>query len=356
MYPSNNYPSYGVFVKNIKEMMISFGVEFVGQAVIKGRTENNIIRIYNYINLYFSFVYHVLLNKHNLIYLHYFSFYSIPIIFLSAFSKKKVIVNIHGTDLLASGSLTRQLQHIAVSKCDLFILPSAYFMKKFMEIFPKVDKRNIIIYASGGVNQNVFYKKDKEPIIKQYGLEKQFTIGYVSHINNNKGWKEFLQSIEEFKARVCKDILIIIVGTGKNECDFDSFVTDSMLKPDIKRYCKLTQEKVSDLFSVMDIFVFPTKCEESLGLVGLEAMACGTPVIGSNAGALPSYIEDNYNGFIVKPGSSEDIYLKLRYFYNLTDENKIRLSAGASATADKYEVSYITTIFIDELINRFNND
>lgn len=52
----------------------------------------------------------------------------------------------------------------------------------------------------------------------------------------------------------------------------------------------------------MDLFVFPTQLEESLGLVGLEAMACGVPVIGSCIGGLTDYIEEGTNGFFSSRG------------------------------------------------------
>ena len=44
-----------------------------------------------------------------------------------------------------------------------------------------------------------------------------------------------------------------------------------------------------------------------MGLVGIEAMACGTPVIGSKIGGIPSYLIDRYNGFLVEPGNAEHI-------------------------------------------------
>ena len=51
------------------------------------------------------------------------------------------------------------------------------------------------------------------------------------------------------------------------------------------------KEKLNILYNIADIFVFPSR-EEPLGLVGLEAIVSGTPVIGSNVGGIKEYINN----------------------------------------------------------------
>jgi glycosyltransferase involved in cell wall biosynthesis len=51
---------------------------------------------------------------------------------------------------------------------------------------------------------------------------------------------------------------------------------------------------------------------ELLGLVVLEAMACGTPVVCSNVGALPEIVQDQETGFLVEPGNVEQLRERLR--------------------------------------------
>lgn len=59
------------------------------------------------------------------------------------------------------------------------------------------------------------------------------------------------------------------------------------------------------LYNIADIFVFPSR-EEPLGLVGLEAIASGTPVIGSNVGGIKEYI-NNKNGFLFNPNKDSEL-------------------------------------------------
>jgi phosphatidylinositol alpha-1,6-mannosyltransferase len=58
-------------------------------------------------------------------------------------------------------------------------------------------------------------------------------------------------------------------------------------------------EDIPVLYSSADVFVLPSR-SEGFGLVLLEAMACGTPVIGADAGGIPTAIEDDETGLIVR--------------------------------------------------------
>ena len=86
----------------------------------------------------------------------------------------------------------------------------------------------------------------------------------------------------------------------------------------------------------MDLFVFPTQLEESLGLVGLEAMACGVPVIGSCIGGLTDYIEEGTNGFFFEPGNVQSLVDSILKYIECDDLMKCQLKKNAIDTAQSF--------------------
>ena len=65
------------------------------------------------------------------------------------------------------------------------------------------------------------------------------------------------------------------------------------------------------VFSAADVFVLPS-LEDNLPLTGLEAMACGTPIVGFDAGGIPDYVRPGVSGSLAETGNSQDLGQKLR--------------------------------------------
>jgi len=95
-----------------------------------------------------------------------------------------------------------------------------------------------------------------------------------------------------------------------------------------------TQTTLPYYYSAAEVCVVPS-FYESFGLVALEAMACGTPVIASRVGGLQHTIEDDVTGFLVPAGDADALAEKLRLI--LSDRNlRERLAANAHHRAQAY--------------------
>lgn len=96
----------------------------------------------------------------------------------------------------------------------------------------------------------------------------------------------------------------------------------------------LDGEALSRAYASSDIFIFPSQ-SETLGLVALESMAAGTPVIGARAGGITELIEEGKNGYFFKPGSVRDLCEKAALL--LEDSEQLeRLSRSAHREAQQY--------------------
>ena len=91
------------------------------------------------------------------------------------------------------------------------------------------------------------------------------------------------------------------------------------------------QDRIEELTAVADVFLLPSELE-SFGLSALEAMACGVPVVGSDAGGLPEVVKHTETGFLLPVGDIDG--MAARTIEILKDDEHWRaLSAAARRRA-----------------------
>jgi glycosyltransferase involved in cell wall biosynthesis len=93
----------------------------------------------------------------------------------------------------------------------------------------------------------------------------------------------------------------------------------------------MTGQTLATAFASADAFVFPSRTE-TLGLVLLEAMAAGCPVIAANAGGIPDIVTDGVNGYLFDPADEQGaIAATQRLLANPSDRDKLRANARLEA-------------------------
>ena len=122
---------------------------------------------------------------------------------------------------------------------------------------------------------------------------------------------------------------------------------------DLLEYCSYlgpkTHQEINELYNQADVMIFPTMLYESLGLVGLEAMACGCPVIGSNIGCLPEYVKDGITGFLFESGNSHKLVDKIVGFYELSASQREKMQLQAIKMAQRYDSDKISQMLVNKL-------
>jgi glycosyltransferase involved in cell wall biosynthesis len=293
-----------------------------------------------YIKFYSSIIYSCFFLKYDLIFAHQISFTALPLIFCKIFIKKPLVANAHGNDVIPTNFLKKLLipfARIAAHLSKLVIVPSAFFQREACKTY-RIKYQKTYVYPSGGVNKEIFNRLNKKNAKTESGVsEDEFIITYVSRIDKGKGWDIFLKALylilKELPAKG------LIVGWGDEEKHFEKMVSDLKISDSIKSKFGLPRLKLNEIYNASDIFVFPTMLIESLGLVGLEAMATGTPVIGSKIGGIQDYLVDGENGFFFEPGNSVDLKDKIFHYYYLNDTIKAQMSLAAIETVKKYDAT-----------------
>jgi glycogen(starch) synthase len=144
-------------------------------------------------------------------------------------------------------------------------------------------------------------------------LNNKFEILFVGRHELRKGIDTFLQAIPQF-LNLIPEANVRVIGDfslpGPDGITFmDKFLSESSNKNFFERVIfegRVEQEVLIKAYKTCDIFVAPSRFE-SFGLIFLEAMREGKPVIGCNAGGIPEVVSNEVNGLLVEPGNSQQL-------------------------------------------------
>jgi len=173
-----------------------------------------------------------------------------------------------------------------------------------------------------GVNAEEFNVSEKEieSVRKKYGLE-EIVVMFAGTVTPRKGVLQLIRAAEILKYG--KDALFLIVGNLNLDREYVQKVMEYAKSRgvNVKFTGFVPYDDLKALYSACDIFVLPS-FEEGQGVVLLEAMASGKPLIGSKVGGIPMQIRDGWNGFLCEPGNEKQLAEKIRYLIEHQEERE----------------------------------
>jgi len=342
MYPSKRYPHYGSFVKNTKESLehLNFQVDLV----YKTKQDSFLGKFVGYLFLYLKASYRSIFYSYDYYYVHFVSLSTFPVLLGKWTSfETKLICNAHGNDIVPDYQFEEKnvrRSKFVLKFADIVVCPSSYF-KDVLETEYHIDSKKIKIYPSGGIDFSIFTSYDKLECKKELGLDTTTTYyGYVSRIEKDKGWDTLLYALRNLKKEnFLNNIKVLVIGTGSEQKEFLEMVKEFHLEDIIIQKTFVFQEQLVKYYYAMDLFLFPTRRKsESLGLVGLEAMASKTFVIGCNLYGPREYLVHGKNSLTF--GNDQDgkeLSLKIKEFQKLKKQQKDKITENAYKTALSYD-------------------
>lgn len=210
---------------------------------------------------------------------------------------------------------------LAIKTSHKIIVPSKQLQKKISNNFGVPEEKILVIHH--GVEEKFFptYPEQKKGNI----------ILFVGGIRYEKGLDFALRSLANLK----DDFEFVVVGEKMDYYrEFQRLTNKLGLDKHLRCLDLLTDEEILHLYNEASMFLLPGR-GESFGIVVLEAMASGVPVIVSNECGVKEIIEDGKNGFIVKFNDVKTLTERITYLLN-DKEKAEKMVKNALSTAGNF--------------------
>jgi L-malate glycosyltransferase len=189
-------------------------------------------------------------------------------------------------------------------------------------VFRSKGYRGPSILLPSGIDPTIHYPRPEATQL-QAQLRQQpdeVLIGYVGRIVEQKGLKTLLHALQQIQDLPWR---LVMVGAGVYEAEFNQLAQALGLTDRITHTGFVPGAETPKYLSAFDVLVLPSETrpnwKEQFGRVIIEAMACGTPVVGSSSGEIPNLLKRTAGGLAFHETDVEDLAHQLRQV--VMDEN-----------------------------------
>ncbi len=259
------------------------------------------------------------------------------------------------SEQLGSGyAMSSWMGRTAIMDADAVIAVSNGTKEDILRVYPLPAERVHVIY--NGIDLNEFQRTDENTALKAYGVDASVPyILFVGRITRQKGVTHLVDAIRYLP----KDTQVVLCAGAPDTPEIASEMrqkVDDALKthPRIIWIEKMiSKPEVIQLYSHARVFCCPS-VYEPFGIINLEAMACGAPVVASATGGIKEVVVDGETGYLVPfeqdletsfPTQPEkfakDLASKLSELLNDADKCKRFGKAGRRRVEEKFSWSAI---------------
>lgn len=240
----------------------------------------------------------------------------------------KIITTLHGTDITLVGLEVSFLptMKFSIEKSDGVTAVSSFLKIKTMSQY-NITKDIEVIPNFINIEQYKRIDNEETKCLKdRIAKNGEKIIVHTSNFRPLKRVEDCIRIFDKIKKKVSSKLLLIGDGPDRSACEH--LAKDLGISDDVTFYGN--QESFVEILSVADLFLMPSQ-SESFGLSALEAMACGVPVVSSNAGGLPELNLHGETGYIAEMG---DINKMAEYSIDLLS-NKSKFEVFAENARDR---------------------
>jgi glycosyltransferase involved in cell wall biosynthesis len=211
---------------------------------------------------------------------------------------EKVIITVHNPPSLNKTKIKRRMTKILLRQARAIISVSWWVDKKIKQYIPAEVPR-FVIYP--GVDTNRFNPYILDNLEQEKAnIKNKKVVLFVGRLVRIKGIITLIEALAQIKM---KEVVLLVCGEGELLGRLRQMVDNLGLNGRVIFAGRVSNNVLPKYYAMSSVCVIPSLFE-SFGIVALEAMSMGKPIIASDVGGIPEIIEHNNNGLLVKPGDS----------------------------------------------------
>jgi phosphatidylinositol alpha-1,6-mannosyltransferase len=268
---------------------------------------------------------------------------------------QKIIALTHGHEVWWAKVMPFSLAIRFMSKeMDAITYLGSYTKGEISRALNKNDKAKLVQIAPG-IDVDHFIPTDSSQLRAEYGLTDKSVIISVGRLVHRKGQDKLIASLPAIKAAV-PNVHLVLVGVGPYQKHLEKLALKMKVSNCVTFIGRINYAELPRYICLGDIFAMPSRSRffglevEGLGIVYLEASACGLPVVGGKSGGAPDAVLAGETGFVVDGTNTLEISEACIELLNNPELSELMGAAGRAWIIENWRWDIWATKFAGLLV------
>ncbi|MBU0952735.1 MAG: glycosyltransferase family 4 protein [Elusimicrobia bacterium] len=219
--------------------------------------------------------------------------------------------------------IRKKIERRMIKACEKVIALSNYSIEQLKE-YHNIGKAETVLIPGGIDTERFKPGQDKKLQRKMLGLPEDKKILFtVRNLEPRMGLDNLIEALK-IVTKKRNNVLLIIGGAGSLEKKLKQMASEFSLEQNVKFIGLVNDEQLPLYYQAADYFILPTAELEGFGLVTLEALSCGTPVLATDVGATRELITGSE--YLFKSPQPRDLAIKILEYLDISEERSKQIS------------------------------
>jgi len=203
-----------------------------------------------------------------------------------------------------------------IRSCQRIVASTPGELQNLVKLYDATPEKIAVIPC--GVNLNLFQPVDRKLARSELGLDHQKLILFVGRMDPLKGLEQLLMALAHMDGEK-PPMLLIVGGDGQSRSQMKAaleMVGRLHIEERVKFFGSVAQSRLPLFYSAADVCAIPSYYE-SFGMVALESLACGTPIVATDVGGMKNIVRNSEMGRIVNDNSPTNLAAEISVLIDL---------------------------------------